>query len=72
MNKLRWAISTAFGDAQSRYPFQASQYLATVFAQEVLEVVKAAEKEVGIVGSTSTIRGFLEQEEVRSKLDKLA
>jgi len=58
VNKLRWAISTTFGTRESRYPYQDSQKIATVFSQEILDLVKHAEDEPGIVGSTDSIRSY--------------
>jgi len=67
VNKFRWAISTALGTQASRYPFQDSQLIATVLAQDVIQLVKLSEAEPGVLGTTSTIRGALTQ----SKLDKI-
>lgn len=61
MNKLRWSISTSFSSTKARFPFQDSQALATVFAQEILELVQAT-REVPVALSTpAAIRGFVRQ-----------
>jgi len=71
VNKLRWSISTAFSDEKDRYPFQASQLIATVYAQEILELVKFATETPGVLGTTSTIRNFKKQSDADAILDKL-
>ena len=58
VNKFRWAISTSCGTAESRYPFGDSQRMATVFAQQVLDLVKAAPDAPGLLSSTDSIRSF--------------
>lgn len=61
VNKFRWAISTALSTPGSRYPFQASQAIATVLAQDVIELAKLATTEPGVVATTNTIRGYFHQ-----------
>ena len=70
VNKIRWAISTTFATAQSRYPFRASQAVATVLAQEILELIKAGEEIPGLLDTTNTIRSYLQQVPVLAELDK--
>jgi len=71
VNKFRWAISTTFGTAESRYPFQDSQTIATVFSQEVLDLVKLAEEVPGVLYSTDTVRSYFQQQRMKVTLDKL-
>lgn len=59
VNKIRWAICTTFKTPESNYPYSAGQAIATVFAQSILETVKLAVSEPGVVGSTSTVRNNL-------------
>jgi len=70
VNKIRWAISTTFATTQSRYPFQASQALATVFAQEILDLVKEGERTPGLLSATGTIRSYRQQLPILAELDK--
>jgi len=70
VNKLRWAISTAFATGDSRYPYGVAQKIATVYAEEILQLVKLAEEEPGAVGSTDIIRQFSLQREVDRELDR--
>ncbi len=71
VNKLRWAISTTFGDDADRYPFGDSQRIATVFAQEIVELVKCAQNSPGVLAHTALIRGFRQQNEVDEYLKPL-
>jgi len=66
VNKLRWAIATSFRTPESNYNFSAAQRIATVFSQDIVALVKAAEEQPGIIGSTATIRGTLTQLSVES------
>jgi len=71
VNKIRWAVSTTFGDDADRYPFGDSQRIATVFAQEIVDLVKCAKSSPGVLGSTGTIRGFRQQRQVDELLEPL-
>lgn len=72
VNKIRWAVCTAFKTPGSNYPFSSGQVIATVYASAIIEIVRAAEEAPGLLGSTSLLRGFLTQERIRSELDKLS
>jgi len=71
VNKLRWAISTTFSTPDSRYPYQASQALATVFSQDILELVKVGEEFPESLASTDIVRGSLRQRSIVEELDKV-
>ena len=72
VNKLRWAISTAFATPDDRYPYSIAQRIATIYAQEILDLVKFGEECPEILGSTGTIRSYLQQVKVQAELDKLS
>lgn len=61
VNKLRWSISTAFATPESNYPFRDSQAMATVFAQEIVDLVKLAQTEPGVTMTPGSIRGWKAQ-----------
>lgn len=71
VNKIRWAVSTSLKTPASNYPFPASQVIATVFAQSIIDIAKQACDTPEVVASTSLLRGFLTQETIQSGLDKL-
>ncbi len=74
VNKIRWAVSTTFGDDADRYPFGDSQRIATVYAQEILDLVKCAKHSPEVLTSTGLIRGFRQQrdvDEILQTLDKV-
>jgi len=71
VNKLRWSISTAFAEGENKYPYGVAQKIATVYAGEILELVKLAEAEPSVVGSTEMIRSFSVQRDADRILDKL-
>lgn len=62
VNKLRWAICTSLKTPGSNYPYSAGQAIATVLAQEVIDVAKMAIDNPGVLGSPGTVRSFLIQE----------
>jgi len=66
VNKIRWAIQTALSSGSTRFPYQASQVLATVLSQDVIAVVKCSTSAPGVLATTGTIRGFFQQ----TSLDK--
>lgn len=66
VNKMRWAISTSLKTPASNYPFPASQALATVFSQSIIDIAKQAVEEPGILASTGTVRGFFNQKLIDS------
>jgi len=72
VNKLRWSISTAFATAADRYPYSIAQRIATVYAQEILELVKLGEEYPEILGSTDAIRSQSAQRSVQAGLDRLS
>lgn len=61
VNKLRWSIATCFSTPESRFPYQDSQKIATVYAQEIIELLKVFSTEPGVLATTATIRGFSNQ-----------
>lgn len=61
VNKIRWAITTAFSTPASRYPYGVAQRVATVVSQDVIELIKLSQAEPGVLGTTGTIRGFQRQ-----------
>lgn len=67
VNKLRWAICSTFKTRESNYPYGAGQALATVFSQSIVEIVKLAVEEPGVVGSPSTVRNFFQTQELLTK-----
>jgi len=71
VNKMRWAICTSFKTRASNYPYGAAQNLATVLSQQAIEIVKMEQTEPGVVGTTSTIRGFYHQQSADVSLDKV-
>lgn len=60
VNKFRWSIQTAFGDEKERFGYVLSQHLATVLAQDALEVIKAGQSHPEILYSTHTMRAQLQ------------
>lgn len=68
VNKIRWAISTAFGTPGSRYPFGVAQKIATVVSQDVIDLIKLSREEPGVLASTDTIRGHQRQTTVDSAI----
>jgi len=69
VNKIRWAITTAFGTPASRYPFGVAQKIATVMSQDVIDLIKCSREAPGVLTSTATIRDFQRQTTIASALD---
>lgn len=69
VNKIRWAITTAFGTPASRYPYGVAQRIATVLSQDVIDLIKLSQEEPGVLSSTSTIRGHFTQASIGSHID---
>ncbi len=61
VNKIRWAISTSCSTPGSNYPYSASQKLATVLAQDAIEVVKLGFESPRLLEKTGSIRSSLDQ-----------
>jgi len=57
VNKIRWAICTTFGTPASRYPYGVAQKLATVLAQDAMDLIKLSLTEPGVLLTTDSIRG---------------
>lgn len=70
VNKVRWAVCSTFATSGSSFPYSAGQVIATVFSQYIVDVVKLADEAPGVLLSTSTLRGSLLQERIRTELDK--
>lgn len=64
VNKIRWAICTAFGTPESRFPYGMAQKLATVLSQDAIELIKCSITEPGVLSATSSIRGFRDQRRI--------
>lgn len=64
VNKLRWAICTSVKTPASNYPYSTAQRVATVLAQDTIDLLRLATEEPGVLGSLKTIRGFFVQERV--------
>lgn len=64
VNKVRWAICTSVKTPESNYPYTAAQRVATVLAQDIVELLRLAVDEPGVVGSIATVRNALLQERV--------
>ena len=71
VNKVRWALGTSFKIRGSNYPYGRSQMIATVLSQLIIDLMKVAEDEPGVLDSTSTVRTFFEQQFVGEGLDEL-
>lgn len=67
VNKIRWALATALSTPASRFPYAASQTLATVLAQDAIDVVKCSSDAPSVLSSTKTIRQFQRQEMIVSE-----
>lgn len=61
VNKLRWAICTSAKTPASNYPYSEAQRVATVLAQDIVGLLRAAEEEPGALGSIGAIRSSLNQ-----------
>ena len=64
VNKLRWAICTAVKTPDSNYPYSTAQKVATVLAQDTIDLLRTAIDEPGCIGSIPRIRQTLLQERV--------
>lgn len=69
VNKFRWAIQTSLSSESIRFPYPASQALATVLSQDAISVAKCSLVTPGVLASTKTIRGFFQQLEIDKKLN---
>lgn len=61
VNKMRWAISTAFSMKGSNFPYSGSQKLATVLSQDAIEMVKLSYESPSLLIKTGNIRSALDQ-----------
>lgn len=61
VNKIRWAISTSLGTPGGNFHYGASQKLATVLAQDVIDLVKLSYESPKLLTTTGHIRSTLDQ-----------
>lgn len=61
VNKIRWAISTSLSTKGSNFHYTASQKLATVLSQDVIELVKLSYESPLLLTKTGNIRSTLDQ-----------
>lgn len=64
VNKIRWAVQTTLSTSAYKYPFPEAQAVATVLAQDVVELHKLSATEKDVLSGTGTIRGFFTQRAV--------
>jgi hypothetical protein len=65
VNKTRWAIVSSSQNADLNTTYSEAQALATVLAQEMIEILKCYVESPGVLDSTKSVRGFYSQERIR-------
>jgi len=64
VNKMRWAVQTTFTTGELSFPYGTAQKVATVLAQDVVDIMKLSASEPAVLDSTGSIRAFYAQKQV--------
>tara|TARA_R100001086_G_scaffold240882_1_gene167407 strand:+ start:570 stop:839 length:270 start_codon:yes stop_codon:yes gene_type:complete len=66
VNKTRWAIVSSSQNADLNTTYSEAQALATVFVQDMIEILKCYVESPGVLDSTKSVRGFFAQRRIRT------